>query len=51
MPQIDNKFSAFFMDTETAPGTSLTSLSPTIIIKEADAPYTKVVDGAAMTNA
>ena len=51
MPQIDNKFSAFFMDTTTAPGTPLTGLSATIIIKEADSPYTKVVDGEAMTNA
>lgn len=50
MAQLDNKFSAFWMDTTTAPWTPLTSLSATITIREADSPYTVVVNDEAMTN-
>lgn len=34
MPKIDNKFTAYFIDTTTAPWTPLTGLSPTINIRE-----------------
>lgn len=47
--QLDNKFTAFWMDTTTAPWTPLTGLSATITIREADAPYTVVVNAEAMT--
>lgn len=47
--QIDNKFTAFWMDTSTAPWTPLTGLSATITIQEVDAPYTVVVNNEPMT--
>lgn len=46
--QIDNKFTAFWMDTSTAPWTPLTGLSATITIQEVDAPYTVVVNAEPM---
>lgn len=50
MAQIDNKFSAFWMDTSTAPWTPITWLSATILIKLAESPYTVVVNNEAMTD-
>lgn len=47
--QLDNRFIAFWMDTTTAPWTPITGLSATIIIREATAPYTVVVNNEAMT--
>lgn len=49
MAQLDNRFIAFWMDTTTAPWTPLTGLSATITIREADTPYTIVVNNEAMT--
>jgi len=50
MAQIDNKFSAFWMDTSSAPWTPITWLSATILIKLAESPYTVVVNNEAMTD-
>lgn len=50
MAQIDNIFTAFWMDTSTAPGTPLTGLSATILIKLAESPYTVVVNNEDMTD-
>ncbi len=50
MAQIDNKFSAFWMDTSTAPWTPITWLSATILIKLAEDPYTVVVNNEPMTD-
>ena len=50
MAQKDNKFTAFWMDTTTAPWTPLTGLSATILIKLATSPYTVVVNNQAMTD-
>lgn len=47
--QIDNRFTAFWMDTTTAPWTPLTGLSATITIREATAPYAVVVNNEPMT--
>ena len=49
MAQLDTKFTAYFIDATTAPWTPLTGLSATITIREADAPYTVVVNDEAMT--
>ena len=49
MSQIDNKFTALFLDTTTAPWTAISGLSATITIREVNAPYTVVVDNEAMT--
>ena len=48
--QKDNKFTAFWMDTTTAPWTPLTGLSATILIKLAIYPYTVVVNNEPMTD-
>lgn len=48
MAQIDNTFTAFFLDTTTAPWTPLTGLSATIIIREV-LTWTVVVNDVAMT--
>lgn len=50
MAQTDNKFTAFWMDTSTAPWTPLTWLSATILIKLAESPYTVVVNNESMTD-
>lgn len=49
MAQLDTKFTAYFIDATTAPWTPLTGLSATITIREADSPYTVVVNDEAMT--
>jgi hypothetical protein len=49
MAQLDNKFIAFWMNTTTAPWTPLIGLSATITIREADSPYTVIVNNEAMT--
>ena len=46
--QIDNKFTAFFIDSTTAPWTPIEGLSATITIRESNAPYTVVVNDEAM---
>lgn len=49
MAQIDNTFTAYFLDSTTAPGSPLTSLSATINIREV-ATWTLVINTQAMTN-
>lgn len=46
--QIDNKFTAFFIDSTTAPWTPIEGLSATITIRESNDPYAVVVNDEAM---
>ena len=48
MAQINNKFTAYWIDTTTAPWTPLTWLSATITIREATSPYAVVVNSQSM---